>query len=219
MRERAAALMAMDAADLPLYGIPFAVKDNMDVAGMPTTAACPAFAYTPERTATVVQRMLDAGPWVAERLAAIAPFHAAHADALDPTVRGIIESGSAYRAADLFVAQYRLQALLRDTASAWRAFDVMLLPTAPAIPTVESVAADSVGCNSLLGTYTNFVNLLDLAAIAVPAGFQPDVLPFGVTLIAPAFTDAAFAAWADRLHRAADAPLGDGTANAVPPPP
>jgi len=82
----------------------------------------------------------------------------------------------------------------------------MLLPTAPTIPTVESVAADPVGRNSLLGTYTNFVNLLDLAAVAVPAGFRPDGLPFGVTLVAPRGTDAALAGWADRLHAASLVP-------------
>ena len=116
-------------------------------------------------------------------------------------------------------AQYRLQALLRDTAAMWRAFDLMLLPTAPAIPTVEAVMAEPVGCVRELGTYTNFVNLLDLAAVAVPAGFRPDGLPFGVTLIAPAFTDTALAAWADRLHRTSDASPGDAVEEAVPPAP
>jgi allophanate hydrolase len=83
-----------------------------------------------------------------------------------------------------------------------------LLPTSPTIVSIEALAAEPVRLNSLLGTYTNFVNLLDLCAIAVPGGFRAsNGLPFGVTLIAPAFADAALAVLADRLHRS----LGEGT--------
>ncbi|HTR18149.1 MAG TPA: allophanate hydrolase [Acetobacteraceae bacterium] len=400
VRARAAALAADPtlAARLPLYGIPFAVKDNMDVAGMETTAACPAFAYRPERTATVIQRLLDAGailigktnldqfatglvgmrspygaprsvfdrryvsggsssgsavavaaglvafalgtdtagsgrvpaafnnivglkptrgllsttgvvpacrsldcvsvfaasagdarrvadvaeafdpedpyarragsarlpgeglrfgvlapadrdfagdpagpalyeaaiarlvalggtpveidyaplreaavllyggPYVAERLAAISDFFAAHAEAMDPTVRGIIGGARAHSAVDAFQAQYRLRGLARAAEREWGRYDVMLLPTAPRIVSVEEVSAEPVKANSLLGLYTNFVNLLDMSAIAIPAGFRPDGLPVGVTLIAPAFADRELAGLADRLHRA----LGEG---------
>ena len=155
--------------------------------------------YAPFRKAG---QLLYSGPWVAERLSAIRAFHRAHAAAIEPAVRAIIEGAQAYSAVDLFEAQYALQALSRQTMSGWSRFDVMLLPTAPTIPTVEQVAGDPIGRNSRLGAYTNFVNLLDLAAVAVPAGFTPNGLPFGVTLIAPAFTDAALADWADRLHGA-----------------
>ena len=158
------------------------------------------FDYAPFRKAG---QLLYSGPWVAERLAAIRSFHQTHAEALDPTVCTILEGARSYSAVDLFEAQYALQALLRETESSWRRFDVMLLPTAPTIPTVEQVAADPVGRNSRVGAYTNFVNLLDLAAVAVPAGFTPNGLPFGVTLIAPAFTDAALADWANQLQSAA----------------
>ena len=170
------------------------------------------FDYGPFREAGA---LLYSGPWVAERLSAIRSFHAVHADAMDPVVRGIIESAARYSAADLFEGQYRLQALRRDTEAIWRQFDIMLLPTTPTIPMVKAVAADPLGCNNLLGTYTNFVNLLDLAAVAVPAGFRADGLPFGVTLIAPAFTDASLAIWADRLHRALAAPAGSGPPNRI----
>jgi allophanate hydrolase len=94
---------------------------------------------------------------------------------------------------------------------------VMLLPTAGTIYTIDAMLADPVRLNSNLGTYTNFVNLMDLSAIAVPAGFRPNNLPFGVTLIGPAFADGRIAALADRLHRALpDATLG-GSRKALPP--
>src|SRR5204862_86581 len=81
--------------------------------------------------------------------------------------------------------------LKRRAATQWSKMDVLLLPTAGTIYTIDAVKADPIGLNSNLGYYTNFVNLLDLAAIALPAGFRTDRLPFGVSLIGPAFSDAA----------------------------
>jgi allophanate hydrolase len=157
------------------------------------------FDYGPFREAAA---LLYGGPYVAERLAPIREFFAAHAEDMDPTVRGIIGAADAFSAADVFLAQYRLQTLIRATAPEWQRFDVMLLPTSPTIVSIEALAAEPVRLNSLLGTYTNFVNLLDLCAIAVPGGFRnSNGLPFGITLIAPAFADAALAVLADRLHR------------------
>jgi allophanate hydrolase len=162
------------------------------------------FDYGPFREAAA---LLYGGPFIAERLAPISEFYAAHAEEMDPVVRGIIGSANAFTAADVFLAQYRLQALVRATEPEWRRFDVMLLPTSPTIVSIEALAAEPVRLNSLLGTYTNFVNLLDLCAVAVPGGFRAsNGLPFGVTLIAPAFADAALALLADRLHRS----LGEG---------
>lgn len=399
---RAKALMAEPehAATLPLFGIPFAVKDNIDVAGLPTTAACPAFAYTPQRDAPVVRKLLDAGAiligktnldqfatglngtrspygaprcvfdersisggsssgsavaagaglvafalgtdtagsgrvpaafnnivglkptkgllsttglvpacrsidcisvfaacagdsldvlrvvegfdhddpfsrvgeqvalpqgafrfgvlaphdrefcgdaeaaalyeaaiaaletqggtaipfdyapfrdaaallyndaFVGERMAAVGQFLASHAEDFDPSVRTIVEGARRFSAADAFRAEYELRLLGRLADAAFDDFDVMLLPTCPTIFTVEEMLADPIRLNSQLGLYTNFVNLLDYAAIAVPAGFRPsNGLPAGVTLIGPAFSDAALAAYGDRLHRA----LGAGT--------
>jgi allophanate hydrolase len=379
----AKALQAKSPADLPLYGIPFAIKDNIDLAGIPTTAACPAFAYTPEKSATVVQRLIDAGaipvgktnldqfatglvgarspygacknsinpdyisggssagsavsvalgmasfslgtdtagsgrvpaafnnlvghkptcgllstdgvvpacrtldcvsifaptpaeaaavldvaqwfdvgdpysrpadtprpvlgtsfrfgvpredqleffgnaetpglfdaairrleslggkavridfapfldtarllyegPWVAERYAAIRAFIESSPDALFPVTRQIISGATRFSAADTYAAYYRLKALQRKTESVWGEIDVMLTPTAGTIYTLQEVETEPVRCNSNLGYYTNFMNLLDLSAVAVPAGFQSDGLSFGVTICAPAFSDA-----------------------------
>ncbi len=133
--------------------------------------------------------LLYNGPWIAERLAAIAPFLADHADAIHPVVRQLVEGGTRFSAVDTFTAQYRLAELARQTESLWTDCDAMLLPTAGTIFTVEQMLANPVRLNSQLGHYTNFVNLLDLSALAVPAGFRPDGLPFGVTFIAPAWTE------------------------------
>jgi allophanate hydrolase len=143
--------------------------------------------------------LLYQGPWVAERLAAIKDFVADHADAMDPTVRTIILGAAKYSAVDAFEGQYRLQALKQQTDAAWATIDILLVPTAPGHPTVAQVAADPIGANARNGLYTNFVNFLDCCAIAAPAGFKADGLPFGVTLIAPAFHDAALAALASRF--------------------
>jgi allophanate hydrolase len=140
-----------------------------------------------------VALLLYQGPWVAERLAAIKDFAAAHADAMDPTVRQIILDAGRYSAVEAFEGQYRLQALKQQTDAAWAEMDLMLLPTTPGHPTVDQLAADPIGANARLGLYTNFVNFLDCSAIAIPAGFKDSGLPFGVTLIAPAFHDAALA--------------------------
>jgi len=155
--------------------------------------------YGPFREAA---EALYGGAWVAERLAAIEPFFDAHADAMDPAVREIIGRGKAIGAADAFRGLYAMAAIARRAEAEWARMDVLLLPTAPTIYTVAAVMADPIRLNVNLGTYTNFVNLLDCAAVAVPAGFRRDGLPFGVTLVAPAFTDDALAAVADRLHRA-----------------
>jgi allophanate hydrolase len=90
----------------------------------------------------------------------------------------------------------------------WQAVDALLTPTAPTIYTIADVEADPIQLNSNLGTYTNYMNLLDLCGIAVPAGFQADGLPFGVTLAAPAFRDSALLPLADAMHRAADTGTG-----------
>ncbi len=144
--------------------------------------------------------LLYQGPWVAERYAAIKDFIETQGDAMDPAVRQIICGAKNFTAADTFAAQYRLAALKRETEKAWRRMDVMLLPTAPAQYKVADVMADPIALNARLGTYTNFVNLLDLCAVAVPAGFRTDGLAFGVTLIAPAFTDSALLQLALKLE-------------------
>jgi allophanate hydrolase len=142
--------------------------------------------------------LLYSGPWVAERLAAIAPFLDAHADAMDPVVRGIIAGASRFTAVDAFRAQYRLGELARAAGDEWARMDVLALPTTGTIYTHEQIAADPVRLNTNLGYYTNFVNLFDLAAVAVPAGARANGLPFGISLIGRAFTDEGLLALADR---------------------
>ena len=154
--------------------------------------------------------LLYSGPWVAERYAAIGPFLEQHAGEMDPVVRGIIEKSVRYTAVDAYRAEYRLRELARMTEAEWARMDVLALPTTGAIYTHEQVAADPVQLNTNLGYYTNFVNLLDLAAVAVPAGVRSNGLPFGISLLGPAFTDEGLLAVADRFHRGeAAAPAGD----------
>lgn len=411
LRAHAQGLMDRDAAQMPLYGIPFAVKDNIDLAGLPTTAACPAFAYQPGRHATVVERLIDAGaipigktnldqfatglngtrspygacrnpfhpdyiaggsssgsavavalgqvsfalgtdtagsgrvpaafnnlighkptrgilstrgvlpacrsldcvsifaltaedaervlavaagedpedaysralaphgfdfgraarfrfgvpraadleffgntdaerlfaeavarltrlggepveidltpfleaarllyggPWVAERYVAIRDFFEAQAEAVFPPVREIIAGSRHYTAADAFTGIYRLRELQRICQSVWQSVDVFVTPTAGTIYTIEAMRADPIRLNANLGRYTNFMNLLDLAATAVPAGFQSDGLPFGVTLVAPAHQDAPLLHLASRLHQALGGRMG-ATEHPLPP--
>jgi allophanate hydrolase len=402
----ARALEGRDAATLPLFGIPFAIKDNIDLAGVPTTAACPDYAYTPERSATVVQRLIDAGaipvgktnldqfatglvgvrspygacrnaidpefvsggsssgsavavalglasfslgtdtagsgrvpamfnnliglkpslgrlpgtgvvpacrtldtvsvfaltaadaavvlaaaqgpdpqdaysrslpphgrnfgagafrfglprghdlefygnaqglahfsqavgllialggtpveidltpfrsvatllyegPWVAERYAAIREFIETQPESLHPVTRAITEAGGRISAADTFAALYRLKALEQVARAAWGDIDCLVVPTAPTIHTIAAVEADPIALNSQLGHYTNFVNLLDLSAVAVPVGFAVDGpargLPHGVTLIGRCGQDLPLLALAARLHAGSVSTVG-----------
>ncbi len=152
--------------------------------------------------------LLYGGPWVAERLAAIEEFALARGEDMDPTVREIILGAKNMSAVDAFRGAYELEAYRRRADVEWFKMDVLLLPTAPTIYKVVDMLADPVRLNSNLGRYTNFVNLLDCSAIAIPAGFRPDGLPGGVTLIAPAFCDDALAALGQRMQQAGYFGLG-----------
>jgi len=156
-----------------------------------------------------VATLLYDGPWVAERYQAIRPFIEAHPDALHPVTRAITEKGVQIDAPSTFGALYRLKELARQTGPLWGDIDCLLTPTASTIYTVAEVEADPIRLNSNLGHYTNFVNLLDLAAVAVPTGTmdrgQPDPallpgLPWGVTLISRAGQDLPLLSLAARLH-------------------
>ncbi|OYY93573.1 MAG: allophanate hydrolase [Hydrogenophilales bacterium 28-61-23] len=162
-------------------------------------------------------RLLYGGAWVAERYLAIRDFFDSHADQIFPPVREIIAGGRAQTAADAFAGQYRLRALKARCDTVWQEIDVMLTPTAGTIYRIDEMQADPIRLNANLGYYTNFMNLLDLAATAVPAGFQADGPPFGVTLIAPPGQDAPLLHLAARLHRALGGRLG-ATAHALPAP-
>ncbi len=131
--------------------------------------------------------LLYTGPWVAERLATVAELLAANPDAIHPIVRAICEGGKKFDAQATFKAFYALAELRKRAAPVLEACDALLLPTAPTHYTIEEVQANPIELNSRNGTYTNFVNLLDLSALAVPSGFKRSGLPFGVTLMARAF--------------------------------
>jgi allophanate hydrolase len=152
--------------------------------------------------------LLYEGPWVAERLAAIRPFFEKHADQVHPVVRKIIEGAAKYSAADLFAGLTRIEALKKTAAQLWNRADIMVVPTAPTAYTIEEVLAEPFLNNRRLGHYTNFVNLLDLAACAVPASMRPDGLPSGITLIAPAGSDLMLADLAQRFHQFTGLKLG-----------
>ncbi len=169
--------------------------------------------FTPFREAAM---LLYQGPWVAERMAAVGkPFFAAHGDAMNPVVAGIIRQADKFDAVDGFNGQYRLAELRRAAEQQLDGYDLLLVPTAPTMPTLAAVEADPVARNSELGYYTNFVNFFDMAALALPALPRADGLPFGVTLIGACGADhrlalaaQAFApAWQSQHAQAALAPL------------
>jgi allophanate hydrolase len=153
-------------------------------------------------------RLLYEGPWVAERYLAARSVIEQAPQAMHPVTRQIILGGAKPSAADAFAAFYALEALRRARDHAFRTFDAMALPTVPTAYTVEAVLADPITLNSRLGTYTNFVNLLDLCALSVPASMRADGTPFGITLIAPAGEDAALAAIGRAFHADTALPLG-----------
>ena len=163
-----------------------------------------------------VAELLYAGPWVAERYQAIRDCMERRAEDLHPTTRAIIGKAPDYTAADAFAGQYRLADLRRRTESVWTRIDYLLVPTIPTLYTLADLAADPFTPNARLGTYTNFVNLLDLAALTVPGRFREDGRPAGVTLIGPRGSDAGLAALGARLHEKAGLKLG-ATAFALPP--
>jgi allophanate hydrolase len=145
--------------------------------------------------------MLYAGPWVAERLVAAAPLLQRNPEAINKVVRGILLGAQERTAVETFQAFYDLAELIGEAKKEWEKIDLMLVPTAGTTYRTAEMLADPVGLNTNLGAYTNFVNLMDLAALAVPAGFRPDGFPFGVTLIGPALSDGMLASVGDALHR------------------
>jgi allophanate hydrolase len=152
--------------------------------------------------------LLYAGPWLAERLHATEDLLRREPEALLPITRAIIEGGRRYDALAAFRATYRLAELRRTVEPLWQAVDALVLPTAGTIYAIEAVSRDPLELNANLGRYTNFVNLLDLAALAVPTGFRGDGMPFGVSLIGPAGADRALAALGIRLQARLRLPLG-----------
>ena len=148
------------------------------------------------------------GAWVAERTSAVGNLLATHPDAFDPTVSTIIQKGFEYSAVDAYQAEYLKQDLARQIQKQLSTFDALIVPSSPTIHTLAEMAEAPIENNSHFGTYTNFTNLADLSALAVPAGFRADGLPFGITLIAPAWHDAALAHFGKTWQQQLELPLG-----------
>jgi len=158
-------------------------------------------------------KLLYEGPWVAERHLATSPLITDNPEALLAVTRRIIAKGAEATAREAFAARYRLKALKSRTDRNWSELDVIITPTTPTIYTIAQLNAEPVALNNKLGTYTNFMNLLDYSAVAVPGGWLSNGLPGGCTLFAPAFQDEQLLSLASRLQ-----PLGSQTVGALPDP-
>ncbi|GJH19964.1 allophanate hydrolase [Caballeronia novacaledonica] len=152
-------------------------------------------------------RLLYEGPWVAERYSVAGALMESQPDAVLPVIRDVLAKAPGATAVDAFRAQYKLQALKQRCDAVLADLDCVLTPSIPRAVTLAELERDPIGANSLLGHYTNFMNLLDYAAIATPAGFMRNGLPWGVTLFGRAFTDQYLLSVADALHRKLDVPL------------
>src|SRR6266852_6500486 len=161
-------------------------------------------------------RLLYEGPWVAERYLVIRNLLASSPDSIHPVTREITIAGARLSAADTFSALYRLQALRRIAERGFAHIDALVLPTAPTVYSTAQVLANPIELNSRLGTYTNFVNLLDLCGLALPAAIRADNIPFGITLLAPAGKDAMLASIGRVFH--ADTALRIGAKGLSQPP-
>jgi allophanate hydrolase len=151
-------------------------------------------------------QLLYGGPWVAERTAALAAVIAANRPDFDPVVRDVVTPGLAIGAVDLFNGIYRLAELRRHADQMWDGIDLLCLPTTGTTYRLAEMRAAPIALNSALGAYPNFVNLLDMAAIAVPAGTRSNGTGFGITFIAPAGTDRALLAAGQSYLEAAHLP-------------
>jgi len=153
-------------------------------------------------------RLLYEGPWVAERTIAAGDLLVSDPDAIHPVTREIILGGLRPTAIDAFRAFYRLEELRRVAEAVLAPVDALALPTAPSAYTVQQLLADPIQLNSRLGTYTNFVNLLDMCGLAVPAAFTDAGVPFGITLLASGGQDALLAAIGRAFHADTELALG-----------
>lgn len=160
-------------------------------------------------------QLVYGGPWMAERYAAIREFIEAKPDSLHPITRELISNGRGYSAVDAFEGFYRLEELKKVTGKTWNDIDLLMVPTTGTIYTIAEAEADPVALNNNLSFYTNFVNLLDLSALAVPNGLMLNGLPTGVTFIAPAFQEGTLCSVGSDFHRRSGLNLG-ATLNIIP---
>ncbi len=218
---------AFAGAEKPRIGIPRA--EDLEFLGDEESAAF--YAEAAKHAATVGEvveinisallecaQLLYFGPWVAERTAALKDLLATNPKAIHPVVRGIVEAGLGKSAVETFEGAYKLKEYERAAQAIWRQVDAMLLPTAPTIYTIKQLQADPVALNSNMGLYTNFVNLLDMSALAIPAGFRTNGTGFGVTFMAPAWGDSFLLDLATRFQEnqtMADTPSLDNTPHAA----
>ena len=201
----------------------FGVPEVLDFAGDPDTPGL--FAAAVERMNglggvpvaidltpfTEAAKLLYEGPWVAERWAAVGEFVETNPDEVFPVTRKILEGSKGWDAASTFRAQYRLRDFAREAEAVWKEIDVLLLPTTPCLYTVAENLAEPFGTNGTLGRYTNFMNLLDLSAVAMPAGrARSGRAPWGVTIAGPAGWDAALLELAGRFCGEAITPRPSG---------
>ena len=161
--------------------------------------------FAPFRAAA---KLLYEGAFIAERYVAVGEFIERQPESVHPVTRQLIAASRTLTAADAFRSQHRLMEAKRAATEAWGDIDVLITPTTGTIYRIADVNADPIRLNANLGYYTNFVNFLDLAAVATPAGFRSDGLPFGVTLVGAAWSESQLLALADRLHRASVANAG-----------
>ncbi len=172
--------------------------------------------YAPFRDAA---QLLYSGPWVAERTAAVGAFmeKADEKSGVWPTTQQIVLGGRKYSAVDAFEGQYRLADLKARAFAEMKGLDFLAVPTAGTVYRLSDLEREPVLYNSHLGHYTNFVNFFGLSALAVPAGFRPDGMPFGITLISNANAERALLAFGARWQRAVPLPLGKTTSRLPPP--
>jgi allophanate hydrolase len=155
--------------------------------------------FAPFRAAA---KLLYEGAWIAERHVAVGEFIERTPQSVHPITLHLIAASRSLSAADAFRSQHRLMEAKRAATEAWGDIDVLVTPTAGTVYRIAEIEADPIRLNSNLGFYTNFVNFLDLAAVAVPAGFRNDGLPFGITLVGVAWSDTRLLSLANRMHRA-----------------
>jgi allophanate hydrolase len=162
-----------------------------------------------------VAKMLYEDAFIARRYANLRTFYDAHEAEIHPATRTIVGWGRGYSGADVFVAQHRLARAKRALLAHFDSIDVLVTPTTPTTFMIADVERDNIALNAVMGSYTNFVNLLDMCALAVPNGFRADGLAQGISFVAPALGEATILAFGAAWHRGLGSPMG-ATGNAIP---
>jgi len=157
-----------------------------------------------------VAQLLYEGPWLAERYLALEDIFKERPEILHPVTREIIEQGNKLSAVDFFRTQYQLASLKRITDRILNDLDAVMTPTCGIVPTIQQMLNDPIRLNTQLGYYTNFMNLLNLSAVAVPVGIRPDRIPHGITFFAPAGFDRSLLDLAGQFHARTGLTMGAG---------